>query len=702
MRSSTSSRRWIRGIGRSDAGAPPAPPGRGGWARDKHRIRPPGRAPHTDSDSRAGIVTRVTRVTGVARVARGCRVACDAVPGVRLAVRRGILAVWLLLALQLLASVRPMAGRALAGLDDPPAPVAPVAPAERDSSGFMRRITRYLAAQPPSDAAADLRAAEEAFRPFAGCTIRAIRIVRLSMFAGRPERRGEEGDAGEETRQGGRVSWLERGAEAAHADTRDGVVRAYLLFREGDRLDPRQVADSERLLRDSRLFSVAGIEVRPLSGVIGEVELLVTVRDLWSIGGSARLNDLPEVSLRVFERNLLGLGHGIEFRRDYDPLVRDRRDRRFFYRANNIAGSFIRTEAGFRRGAGQETRVYALIDREPVVPEIRASGAFLTESIRRHEAPDFAGIARTRAWERQDVWLGYNLLQPRGRGETGAPVVVLPMIRAVRQNLLEGPPAPGTAGGDQTMLLAGLHAGRVRYRQTRLVSGFGRVEDVPLGVVLAGTAGRETDGASPRPYVGGRVARAGAGRTLGTGTIALEAGGFRSAGRWVQGAAGIDLSWFSELARWGRFRHRQFVRIAHRSGVGRAGTESLVLDDSHGLRGIEAGGPRGLARWTVNLESVSFTPWDIMGFRLATYAFADVGAVAEHASAYRHARHYSSLGLGIRLKNEQLVLDAIDLRVVVHPSPPRGARTEAWRAGEVEPSGSDVLAPRPPEVVPYD
>lgn len=592
-----------------------------------------------------------------------------------------------------------MTGRALAGPDEPSAPVSP---AERDSSGFMRRITRYLAAQPQPDQAADLRAAEEAFRPFEGCTIREIRVVRLSMFAGRPEgRRGEDG-AVMDSNAGRRVSWLERGAEGMHADTRNGVVRAYLLVREGDRLDPRQIADSERLLRESRLFSVASIEVMPLPGAIGEVELVVTVRDLWSIGGTVRWNDLPEVSIRVYERNLLGLGHQVEFRRDYDPLARDRRDRRFFYRANNIAGSFIRAEAGFRKRTDQETRVYASVDRAPVAPEIRASGAFLAESIRRYEAGDSAAIVPTSAWERQDVWLGYNLLRPRGRGEARAPAVVLPMIRAVRQNLLKGPPAPGTAGDDQSMLLAGVHAGRVHYRQTRLVSGFGRVEDVPLGVLLAGTAGQETGGASRRPYFGGRLAMAGGSGMLGTGTVALEAGGFRSAGRWDQGAAGVQLAWFSDLMRWGRFRHRQFVRIGHRSGIARAETESLVLDEGHGLRGIGDGGPRGQARWAANLESVSFTPWDILGFRMATYLFADIGAVAERTSGYRHARHYSSLGFGVRLKNEQLVLDAIDLRVVLHPSPPRGAEREAWRAGEVELTASDALAPRPPEVVPFD
>lgn len=570
----------------------------------------------------------------------------------------------------------------------------------------MQRITRYLAAQATPDREEDLRAAEESFRPFEDRWIRHIRIVRLSVASGRPEVAADPGTGADPPDGPTPVSRRERAVEWLHADTRRGTVRQYLLVREGERLDPVRVADSERLLREAGLFSVATIEAVPVPEALNEVDLEVIVRDLWSIGIAAPVRDLPEISFRVYDRNLFGLGHHLELRREYDPLVADRRDRRVLYRANNIAGSFIRVEVGLRERRDRERRAFLSINRPPLAPEIRATGAFLSESVRQQEPDDSTGSTRTTTFERHDGWLGYGLTTGDSADGRERRAVLLPMIRVIRLHYLVRPEvesnSPWAAEHDQVTALAGFHFGRTSYRETRLVSGFGRVEDVPLGYLAALNLGREFGKTTHRPYAGIRLALAHAGGRAGTSSGSLQVGGYRSGGRWECSVARIGAGWFSELLRWGRFRHRQFLRTEYTADLAGRGDRFIGLDEGHGLRGVRENGPRGRARWSADLESVTFTPWSVLGFRMAAYLFGDVGAVAKEANRFREARHYTSLGLGLRLKNEQLALDAVDLRFAFVPARPPGAELEPWRAGSAESYRFETLVPRPPEIVPYD
>ena len=330
-------------------------------------------------------------------------------------------------------------GAMAAGLTLGPDEAEGATPPDTLSGGFMRRITRYLAVQPAADREGDLRAAEESFRPYEGRWIRRIRIVRLSMVSGRSDVTSDPkpGDGPPDGPTPG--SRGERAVEWLHADTRRGTIRQYLLVREGERLDPVRVADSERLLREAGLFSSATIEPVPVSDELEVVDLEVTVRDLWSIGVAAPVQDLPEFSFRVYDRNLFGLGHHLELRREYDPLVADRRDRRVVYRANNIAGSFMRMEVGLRESTGRERRAFVWIDRTPLAPEIRAAGAFLSESVRQQAPDDSTGSTRTTTYERYDGWLGYGLTTGRSADGRERRPVLLPMIRVIRLHYLVQP-----------------------------------------------------------------------------------------------------------------------------------------------------------------------------------------------------------------------------------------------------------------------
>ncbi len=113
--------------------------------------------------------------------------------------------------------------------------------------------------------------------------------------------------------------WYGRLANRLHWVTREREVRHLLLFKEGDPWKPQRIAESERLLRrESYLYDA---RVRPLRLCGNAVDLLVLVRDVWTISGGAsfsRSGGENKSELFISDSNLLGTGTTLSLGRDKD------------------------------------------------------------------------------------------------------------------------------------------------------------------------------------------------------------------------------------------------------------------------------------------------------------------------------------------------------------------------------------------------
>ncbi|HEY6066321.1 MAG TPA: POTRA domain-containing protein, partial [Thermoanaerobaculia bacterium] len=109
--------------------------------------------------------------------------------------------------------------------------------------------------------------------------------------------------------QDAETSLLARVADGLHGVTRDQVVRRELLFAEGDTLDARKLAETERNLRALGLFRHVEIRTTPVGN--GEVDVLVQTRDSWTteISGSlGRAGGQGHYGVSLEEKNLFGFG----------------------------------------------------------------------------------------------------------------------------------------------------------------------------------------------------------------------------------------------------------------------------------------------------------------------------------------------------------------------------------------------------------
>ncbi len=81
----------------------------------------------------------------------------------------------------------------------------------------------------------------------------------------------------------------------------------------------------------------------------------------------------------------------------------------------------------------------------------------------------------------------------------------------------------------------------------------------------------------------------------------------------------------------------------------------------------------GQERLTTQIESVLFTPWMFYGFTFGVYTFVNISTLASDIGTIIDSRYYTGFGFGIRIRNENLVFETLQLQLAFYPSPPPGA-----------------------------
>jgi hypothetical protein len=208
-------------------------------------------------------------------------------------------------------------------------------------------------------------------------------------------------------REGERV-WLFRMANRFHRVTRPQTVRRMLLFQPADPVSPAAIAESERVLRGSRIFYDARIV--PVRIGDDSVDFEVQARDVWSLTGGVGLGRSGGVNtfrVEVEDTNLLGYGKDLQFR--YQSSV-DRDLGYVRYRDANLFGSRYRLDTEIARASdGHEKRL--AIDR-PFYSLDARWGAGVSGFIVSRVEPNYrlgkVAYKYGRYWEFGELWGGWS------------------------------------------------------------------------------------------------------------------------------------------------------------------------------------------------------------------------------------------------------------------------------------------------------
>lgn len=524
-----------------------------------------------------------------------------------------------------------------------------------------KRIIKSITRKRPSDPVAAIRS-EEGFIPYQGKIIRKI-LIRHFDFEKTVY------DTTHNIR-----NTITRIGNALHSTTKEWVIRDNLFIREGKPVNPYKLADNERHLRDLDFLLDAKFYIIPLMESQDSVDVVVLTRDVFSVGGTVYPSSTSKSRIRVYDANLGGWGQRLQF----NSIIESDRDPNFvyefLYRKNSIAGSFINGTAGYTQlnsgssyGEEEEKAYFIRLDRPLVSPYTRyAGGMELSRNWSENffQAPD--SLFRDYRYVVNDFWIGYNIGANSNVEDRSRHFVA---VRAFDQYFSRVPWQPTererSLYNDQTFVLTSVTFFKQDFYTARYIYGFGRTEDLPYGHRVSLTTGWTRQLGLDRPYFGIEAEKSivtplGEFFTFGLRSGAYSNGGLEDATIMLSG------SLMSRLIPRGQFLIRQSIQADYTNVYRQRTSLPLDINNEFGLQYFRADSLRGTKRFNIHTETLAFSPWHLLGFRFAPFAFGEMAMISGNESSI-FDRPYFSFGGGIRTRNENLIFGTVEVRVIFYP-----------------------------------
>ena len=470
-------------------------------------------------------------------------------------------------------------------------------------------------------------------------------------------------------------------ANFLHKNTKVQVVRNNLFFREGDKVLPLLIADNERYLRDLSFFQDARIIIFGSTESPDSVDILVLTKDVFSIGGKASVSNLDRARVELKEDNIHGSGSSIALRGLYDKD----RDPLFGYGAvftrRNIKGSFLDWSTGFEtfrnafnNGRREELNIFTRVERPFMSRFTQWTGALeLSYNKNNNNYNDTLFKTLYKYSNHQaDIWAGYNLFYKRAR-RSDAEGRFRHLI-AGRGFYTRFSHVPDAVRGQFSTSYVNINGGLASYTlykqnfyRTNFIYGFGRNEDVPVGVsasVIGGWTNKEN---RKRAYYG----------------LDFEGNYFSKKGYFTSGKVrvgtyaykkefediGILISGehFTRLRTLGgNWLNRNFVSASYTRLAKLQLNDTLTLKSSFGLPYFRQN-DLGDMRATLKLESVFFNLYKVLGFRFAPFAFTEFCFLKPVKQPVGKTNGYTAIGGGVRTRNENLVFGTTEFKFYYFP-----------------------------------
>jgi hypothetical protein len=501
--------------------------------------------------------------------------------------------------------------------------------------------------------------------------------------------------------------FYEKTGNRLHINTSKNILKKNLLFKPGDRLNAYTLADNERLIRALPYIHDVKILVKPTQPPSDSVDIVVLTKDVWSIGFGLELSGINQGRLGIWHRNLFGFGreeqNTIFWDADKTPVL----GYEGIYRINNLAGSFINSEFLFMSNHGTQ-QYLADFQRSFFTPEIKYAGGFRFENKKTTEDIEiidttFAGVPYS--YSSYDFWIGrsFNLKKDNLAFQKRTNLMFAGRIFSifyhdrpeVSENYLYD-------FQDRLQLIGSAGISNQGYYQSRLVHEFGKTEDIPYGYLIQITGGYEINEFKDRPYFDISISNGMYVRKRGGYLYTkLEMGGFFKNRSVEQGTIGLTAKYFTPLFSLNRYKVRYFIDFNYTEGIKRYRGEFVTIQNKEGLIGLTSIMLNGIQKMTLNLEAVTFTPYYFTGFRLVVFAFTDMGLVGPGAKCIFSNSLYSGFGLGIRLRNEKLVFNTIQIRFAFYPLVPENSEWHFIQASGEQEQKMDNFFISDPKLIKY-
>ncbi|RDI05751.1 hypothetical protein [Flavobacterium sp. AG291] len=501
--------------------------------------------------------------------------------------------------------------------------------------------------------------------------------------------------------------WIQRAGNSVHLKTKQFTIRNLLLIKRNRPLDTLLVKESERLIRSQRYVRRVVIKPVAIANSPDSVDVYVRVLDSWSLIPNGSFSS-SSTSMEITERNFLGLGH--EFRNDFKKEFKTGETEYYTrYTVPNIMNTYINASINYEiwkndsylKSFGLERQFFSAFTKW-------AGGAYAESRVMKDSLPDVNNDWKLLNFksDAQDFWAGYAFKIYEGDSEAERTTRLVTTGRYFSQHYKEKPSiAYDSVGyyGNEKLYLASIGLTSRKFVQDKFLFNYDIVEDIPIGKVYSLTSGMQYKNNEHRMYLGGRYAF-GNYYNWGYFSINAEAGTFYYKNRTDQTTLAIDMLYFSNIKDWGQWRFRHFIKPELVFGDNRMAIikDQLNINEANGLQGFNTQSVLGTKKLVLTLQTQSYSPWNIFGFRLNPFANFSMAIIGDEQNKLYESKVYSKLGFGILLYNDYLVFNSFQLSFAYYPSIP-GQGENIFKTNSFK--NNDILLPDfqvgKPTVVPY-
>ncbi len=468
-------------------------------------------------------------------------------------------------------------------------------------------------------------------------------------------------------------------ANKVHYLTKNNVIKRNLFFKENEQILPFLFADNARFLRQLPYLQDADIIVNKLSRESDSADILVIVKDVFSLGGAIGSLGLKNTQLEIREDNIAGSGNALVFYGLYEEKRKNNFGFGGEYNRRNIGGSFIDGRVGYQSfgnikpGPKNENNYYFNLSKPLVNRYMNWTYEFDASynSTRNLYLSDSLYKSDYRFTNSNiEAWAGYNLRAKEFTAEEEKHVLrKIIGMRFINNQFQEKPGKFSNQDNWRYADLLGLLGTVTFYRQnfykTQYIYGFGRNEDIPEGLLLSITSGYTIKENRSRPFIGFNYERYRFNKRNNYLSYTLRAEGYLNKKNIEDINLLAAVSYFDKLKSMGnRWKQRFFLNLDVAQQVNTEVNEPLFVNSKFGLPEFRVGDIGGSMRATVKAESVFFSPWSVVAFRFAPFVFTNVSVFTPYTQA---AKIYPSLGGGIRTRNESFVFGTIELKGFYFP-----------------------------------
>jgi len=539
-----------------------------------------------------------------------------------------------------------------------------------DRSFFMRKLHEWMVKSTINKTKPEPGTHMDNLLKYEGKTIKHIDIKHIPPFGGSINDTTATGD-----------SWLARMGNHFRFETARGIILKTITINQNESLSPTEIYDSERLLRALSFINDVRIRVWQSPTNSEAVNVSIYVQDRYPHAITAGMMDnQPRATL--INKNLFG--RGVSLAHTLVVPSADYRDWGFMETlgAENFLGEYIDLEVDYAR-TKKNHFITAKMEKEFVLPEIKyAGGIQINRSYKNLNIHDYPAVE----WEpplnyrRQNFWAGRSFQIRQQETPLRSNLYITGRYLDLK---MFNPREPADFIPDGQFFYGGLSFSRLGYYKNNLIHSFGRTEDVPYGSLTSLTLGYHQNKSYNRHFANFHYSF---GKALipsrGYLYFRSDIGSFLRAGNPEQGHIKIGSEYITPLIVLGRSKFRNFLEIEYATGINRFAGEFLFIDEkTNGLHRFDfAESIRGHEKIVLKTEQIFFTQLEPLGFKFAVFSFFDSALLREtkEKGILQHSPYFS-FGGGLRIRNDNLVFNTLQIRLSIMPRVPAGRLPLSFR-----------------------